>query len=60
MTPPRRPPAPTPPQRLRELARAVERLAVSGRLDPEQVWIAKATLAQQMRRLARELEGTAA
>jgi hypothetical protein len=56
----RRQPEPRPAERLRELARAVERLAITGRLDPARIYEAKAEVAQQMRRLAAELEGRAA
>jgi hypothetical protein len=44
------------PARLRRLAQAVERLAVGGRTDPEQVVIAKMTIARDLRRLAAEVE----
>jgi hypothetical protein len=49
-------PEPVLPARLRRLARAVERLAVGGRTDPEQVVIAKMTIARDLRRLAAEVE----
>jgi hypothetical protein len=45
-----------PPVRLRILAGMVERLAVSGRTDPEQVTLGKLLIGAQLRRLARELE----
>jgi hypothetical protein len=51
-----RAPHPRLPERLRTLAQAVERLAVSGRTDPEQVVIAKMTIARDLRRLAAEVE----
>lgn len=41
---------------LRSLARRVERLAVSGRTDPEIVVLEKHSLARDMRRLAKALE----
>lgn len=47
-------PAPSLPERLRALARRVERLAVSGRTDPEQICIEKQMLARALRRLAKE------
>ncbi len=59
MTPVRRPSEPTPPQRLRELARRVSRLACSGRTDPESVVIEKISLSAELSRLARELERAA-
>ena len=43
-------------ERLRKLAREVEQLGTSGRLDPEQIVVAKLSIAQDMRRLAGELE----
>ena len=46
-----------PPARLRMLAGMVERLAASGRTDPEQIVTSKFLIAGQLRRLARELEG---
>ena len=55
----RRPVETTPATRLRQLARAVERLAVTGRLDPAKIYEAKAEVAQQLRRLAAELERVA-
>ncbi len=58
-TAPRRQPEPTPPERLRQLASRVARLGVSGRTDPETITLEKLTLAQQMRRLAAELERAA-
>ena len=45
-----------PPVRLRLLAGMVERLAVGGRTDPEQVTLGKLLIAGQLRRLARELD----
>jgi hypothetical protein len=48
--------APRLPDRLRALARAVERLAVGGRTDPEQVAIGKQLIARDLRRLAAEVE----
>ena len=45
-----------PPARLRMLAGMVERLAVSGGTDPEQVTLGKLIIAGQLRRLARELD----
>jgi hypothetical protein len=45
-----------PPARLRMLAGMVERLAVSGGTDPEQVTLGKVIIAGQLRRLARELD----
>ena len=52
----RRAPEPRPPERLCTLARAVECLAVSGRTDPEQIEVAKLSIARHLRRLACELE----
>jgi hypothetical protein len=40
------------------LAGMVERLAVSGRTDPEQVALGKLLIGAQLRRMARELEGS--
>ena len=48
--------AATAPERLRRLAREVERLCTSGRLDPEQILISKLDIARAIRRLAGELE----
>ena len=48
--------AATAPERLRRLAREVERLGTSGRLDPEQIVVAKLSIARDMRRLVGELE----
>ena len=45
-----------PPARLRLLADMVERLAVGGRTDPEQVTLGKLMIGAQLRRLARELD----
>jgi hypothetical protein len=45
-----------PPVRLRLLAGMVERLAASGRTDPEQIVASKFLIAGQLRRLAQELE----
>jgi hypothetical protein len=47
---------PRPPERLRILARAVERLTVGGRTDPEQILLAKSSIAHHPRRLAVEAE----
>jgi hypothetical protein len=49
-------PLPTRADRLRALARAVERLGTSGRTDPETTVLAKLSLAAELRSLARELE----
>jgi hypothetical protein len=46
------------PDRLRALARAVERLAVGGRTDPETIVLAKLELARELRALAAEQERT--
>jgi hypothetical protein len=46
-----------PPVRLCLLPGMVERLAASGRTDPEQIVTSKFLIARQLRRLARELEG---
>jgi hypothetical protein len=46
---------PCPSDRLHELARRVERLAVSGRTDPESIVLGKLSIAGELRRLAREL-----
>jgi hypothetical protein len=53
-------PAPGPrlPDRLRTLARAVERLGVSGRTDPEAILLSKLAIARDLRRLAAEQERT--
>lgn len=53
----RRRPDQGPGDRLRALASRVSRLAVAGRLDPEHVVVEKLTVAAEMRRLAREIEG---
>jgi hypothetical protein len=53
---PRPPPSPTRADRLRDLARRVERLGVAGRTDPESVTINKLTVASELRTLARDLE----
>ena len=45
----------TPPAKLRRLARAVELLAVAGRLDPEEIAITKQLIARDRARLAMEL-----
>ncbi len=45
-----------PPVRLRMLAGMVERLAVSGRTDPERVTLGKLMIRAQLRRLGRELD----
>ena len=47
---------PAPSDRLRVLARRIERLAVAGRVDPESIVIEKLAVAQSLRRLAVELE----
>jgi hypothetical protein len=39
-------------QRLHDIARLVERLGVSGRLDPERIMIAKYGIAAELRSLA--------
>jgi hypothetical protein len=41
--------------RLRDLARRVERLGVGGRTDPEQIVLGKLGIAGELRALAREL-----
>ena len=46
---------PDTPTRLRTLARAVERLGVSGRTDPEQIVMAKQLIARDLRRIAVEI-----
>lgn len=46
---------PDAPTRLRTIARAVERLAVGGRTDPENVLMAKQIIARDLRRIALEL-----
>lgn len=48
-------PEPSASDRLRVLARAVERLGVSGRTDPETIVLTKLTIARDLRRLALEL-----
>lgn len=52
----RRPEPSTTSQRLRDLARQVERLAVGGRTDPETIVLGKLTIARDIRRIAREIE----
>ena len=47
---------PAPSDRVRVLARRIERLAVAGRVDPESIVIEKLAVAQSLRRLAVELE----
>jgi hypothetical protein len=42
------------PDRLRALAHRVERLAVSGRTDPEQIIVEKQLVARALRRIAQE------
>jgi hypothetical protein len=46
---------PNPSERLRDLARAVEQIG-RGRTNPEQTSIKKMSVANEMRRLAREIE----
>ena len=46
---------PGPPDKLRALARRVERLGTVGRFDPESVLLEKASVAHALRVLAREL-----
>ena len=43
-------------ERLRRPARQVEQLATSGRTDPEQIVVAKLSIARALRRMAREME----
>lgn len=45
-----------PADRLRHLARLIERLGVGGRTDPEQIVLAKLSVGRELRLLARELE----
>lgn len=52
--PPSRPPS-TPADRLRDLARRVERLGVAGRTDPESIVLGKLAIAGELRDLARGL-----
>jgi hypothetical protein len=52
-------PAPAPSDRLRVLARRIERLAVAGRVDPEAIVLEKFDIARSLRRMAVELEATA-
>jgi len=47
---------PAPSDRLRVLARRIERLAVAGRVDAESIVIEKLAIARSLRRLAVELE----
>ena len=47
----------TPADRLKALATRVSRLACAGRTDPESIVVEKLTVAAEMRRLAREIEG---
>ena len=49
-----RAPVPTLPEQLRHLALRVERLAVSGRSDPEQIVTEKQLIGRALRRLAAE------
>ena len=51
-----REPAPDTPTRLRTIARAIERLAVGGRTDPETIAITKQLIARDIRRIAMELQ----
>jgi hypothetical protein len=51
-------PEPRLPDRLRRLARAVERLGVAGRTDPEAILLSKLAIARDLRRLAAEHERT--
>jgi len=51
-------PEPHLPDRLRTLARAVERLGVAGRTDPEAILLKKLAIARDLRRLAAEQERT--
>lgn len=53
-----RAPEPCLPERLRTLARAVERLAVGGRTDPETILLNKLAIARDLRRLAAAQERT--
>jgi hypothetical protein len=48
-------PPDSPADRLLALARQVERLAMGGRTDPEQVVLGKLGIASEMRALAKEL-----
>lgn len=48
------PPVLTLPDQLRTLARRVDRLGVASRLDPETLYVEKASIADALRRLARE------
>lgn len=57
---PRRPPEPSPPERLRQLAQRVRRLSLVGRLDVEASFVERESVAAELRRLARELEGRTA
>jgi hypothetical protein len=52
----RRPDAMAPSDRLRDLARQLARLNVTGRLDPEQIVGAKHAIVRGMDRLAAELD----
>lgn len=47
----------SPADRLKALAARVSRLACAGRTDPESITVEKLTVAAEMRRLAREIEG---
>lgn len=47
---------PTNGERLRRLARAVERIGVSGRTDPEEIVLAKLTIARELRGIARDID----
>jgi hypothetical protein len=44
-------------ERLRQLARRVRRLGVSGRTDPESVLVEKDEIAHRLNGIARELDG---
>lgn len=59
VSPDRRQPEPTPPERLRQLATRVARLGVSGRTDPESVVVEKLELAAELRAMARAMEAAA-
>jgi hypothetical protein len=49
-------PEPSRSAQLVELAGAVERLGVSGRTDPEQIVLARHTIARALRRMAKEID----
>jgi hypothetical protein len=49
-------PLPSPSKRLRHIAIQVERLALTGRFDGEEIVLAKERVAQELRKITAELE----